>query len=273
MKTTNRFLTAMVVILMLFNATIVSAQEAKTAKYYTVTSMQFNMDNNDSNESWEAVEKEYLDKVTMKNEYVMGAGFYTHLYTANSNDIKYVQVYGSWEDIDKAGPRNFELEKEAWPDEAARAAFLKKQGAFYTAKHSDEIYTILPGSKSMEAVPTEDWILYVRTGHYAYPENAPDGELGKLRTEYIENVINKNEFIKGYYPHRHFWGHNSTEFIEAYFVDSMEDLLKMNGRNGELFRAHWADEDARKDFNQKISKYFTGVHGDEIYTAIASLRK
>ncbi len=273
MKTNNRIFMALTSALLLFSTTAFSQDaEAKTAKYYTVTTMHFNMDNN-SDAKWEDVEKEYLNKVTMKNEYVMGAGFYTHLYTSNSTDVKYVQVYASWEDIDKAGARNGELEKAAWPDETARTAFLKKQGDFYRAKHSDEIYSVLPGSKPLAESLTGDMILYVRTSHYAYPEDAPDGEFVKLRKEYIENVINKNEIIKGYYPHRHFWGQNSTDFVEAFFVDSMDALNKMGDRNGELIGAHWTDADARKGYFQKLNKYFTGVHGDEVYTAIAGLRK
>lgn len=271
MKTKNRFLLAITSVLLLINVTIF-AQEEKKAQYYTVTTMHFNLDN-DSDADWKAVEKEYMDKVTMKNDYVMNAGYYTHLYTANSTDVKYVQVYSSWEDIDKAGQRNSELEKEAWPDETARKAFLKKQGDFYQQVHSDEIYTILPGGKSSSDPVGEDWILYVRTQHMAYPENAPEGELGKLRTEYLENVIYKNDLIKGYYPHRHFWGHDSSEFIEAFFLESMDDLAKMNDKNGELYQAHFKDEDARKDFWNKISKYYTGVHGDEIYSIVSDLRK
>ncbi len=274
MKTTTRFITALFVMLLLFNVNTVLAQEEAPAeaKYYTVTTMNFNLDD-DSDADWYDVEKEYLDKVTMKNEFVMGSGFYTHLYTDNSTDVIYVQVYGSWEDMDKAGARNGELEKEAWPDADARAAFLKTQGNFYTQKHSDEIYSVMGGTKNVSEPATDDWVLYVRTSHLAYPENAPDGEIGELRTEMLENVINKNEFIKGYYPHRHFWGHDSTEFIEAFFVDSFESLNKMNTRNGELMEEHWSDEEARKEFFNKYNKYFTGVHGDKVYSVVAGLNK
>ena len=272
MKKTNQFFSAIVVMLLFLSVSSVSSQEEKTARYYTVTTMNFNMDN-DSDANWLDVEKEYLDKVTKKNDYIMNAGFYTHLYTENSTDVIYVQVFSSWEDIDKAGARNSELEKEAWPDDTARAAFMKTQGSFYTNKHSDEIYTVLGGSKNSGETPTDDWVLYVRTSHLAYPENAPAGEMGELRKEMVENVINKNEFIKGYYPHRHYYGHNSTEFIEAFFVSSFDDLAKMNNRNGELMREHWADEVAGREYFQKYNKYFTGVHGDKVYSIIASLRK
>ena len=273
MKTTNRFITALATMLLLFSTTTILAQdETPKPKYYVVTTMHFNMDN-DSDAKWEDVEKEYLDKVTMKNEHIIAAGFYTHLYTSNSTDVKYVQVFGSWEAIEKADERNSELAKEAWPDEAARSAFFKTQGDFYTRKHSDEIYSVLPLSKQFNGELTENSIVYLRTSHFAYPEDAKPGELGKLRAEYVENVINKNELIKGYYPHRHFYGHNSTEFIEAFFLDSMEDLAKLGSSNGELTKAHWADKEAGKKFFQALNKYFTGIHGDEVLSIVPSLRK
>jgi hypothetical protein len=47
----------------------------------------------------------------------------------------------------------------------------------------------------------------------------------------------------------------------------------MSERNGELVRAHWKTPEARKAFFDKYNKYTTGVHGDQVYTAIAELRK
>jgi len=273
MKTTKRFFISTFAILLLFSTITFAQDDAPAeAKYYTVTTMNFNLDN-DSDADWFDTEKEYLDKVTAKNEHIMGIGFYTHLYTDNSTDVIYVQVFASWEDIEKASARNGELEKEAWTDDAARAAFLETQGNFYTQKHSDEIYSVMGGTKYPTEDPTDDWVLYVRTSYLAYPENAPDGEIGELRKEYLDNITNKNDLIKGYYPHRHFYGHNSTEFIEAFFVDSFESLDKMNTKNRELVQAHWADEDARKEFFDKYNKYFTGVHGDEVYSIVAGLNK
>lgn len=271
MKTTNRFF-AVTAFLLLFCTNSISAQEAPVPKYYVVTTLHFNLDN-DSNSNWLEVEKEYLDKVTMKNDHIMGAGFYTHLYTSNSTDVKYVQVFASWEAIEKATQRNSELEKEAWPDDTARAAFLKTQGSFYTNKHSDEIYSVVSGSKAFTGELTDNSIVYLRTSYFAYPDDSVPGELGKARTEYIENVINKNELIKGYYPHRHFYGENSKQFIEAFFLDSMDDLDKMNKRNGELFMAHWTDDTSRKAFGAIQRKYYTGVHGDEVLSVVPSLRK
>lgn len=271
MKTTNQFF-MLITFMLLLSYSPISAQEEPQARYYAVTDMHFNL-NNDSDANWLEVEKEYMDKVTNKNEYVLGAGYYTHLYTNNSTDVKYVQVFASWEDMEKANQRNNELINEAWPDEAARTAFFQTQSSFYTSKHSDEIYSVMSGSKVFTGELTDDSIVYLRTSYFAYPQDGKPGELRDARAEYVENVINKNEHIKGYYPHRHFYGRNSTEFVEAFFLDSVDDLDDMNRRNGELFREHWTETDSRRAYGAIQRKYFTGVHADEVYSVVKELRK
>ncbi|MEQ3662788.1 MAG: hypothetical protein ABNG96_08870, partial [Flavobacterium sp.] len=48
------------------------AQEKK-ATYVTVTKMHFKMDNeNSSYKEWNTLQKEYFDKVTVKNELILG---------------------------------------------------------------------------------------------------------------------------------------------------------------------------------------------------------
>ncbi|MCB0447639.1 MAG: hypothetical protein KDD03_09030 [Gelidibacter sp.] len=270
MKTTKKLLIAIALFALLFtNATL--AQDAETPQYYTVTTMHWNMENQDT--TWVKTEKEYLEKVTKKNQYIMGAGFYLHRWSDDNTELKYVQVFSSWENIDKASTRNGELEKEAWPDEKVRTAFLKRQNDFYSVNHSDEIYAVLPGSKPLSSDLTEDKILYLQRQHFAFPKEGSNKEFNELNKEFVENVIHKNEYIKGYYPHMHAWGADRTEFMHAYFLDSMSDLEKMAERNGELVRAHWKTPESRKAFFDKYNKYTTGVHGDQVYTAIAELRK
>ena len=272
MKTTNKFLMAFAVFAMLFSTSIF-AQDAQTApQYYVITTLHWDMDY-ETEDSWEDIEKEYLNKVTMKNEFIMGSGFFVHRWTADNSELRYVQVFADWAAIDKAGARNAELEKEAWPDEAARKAFLKKQGAFYSIHHSDEIYAVMPGAKIPAAKATKDMILYLSTRHFAFPDDGTNEEFAALNKEFVDNVIHKNDLIKGYYPHRHAWGADRTVFMEAFLLNSMEDVENMAAKNGELINAHWTDEDARKAYFKKMSKYFTPGHGDEIFTAIAGLSK
>ena len=163
MKTTNQLFTAIVVMLLLLNTNATFAQDEapKRPEYITVTKMFWSKNYDASPDEWKAVEKEYMDKVTKKNENIIGAGYYTHLLTENSNEVLYVQSYPNWEAIDKAGARNSELEKEAWPDEDARKAFLEKMNSAFSIYHSDEIYATMPGAKFMAEEPTKDMILYL----------------------------------------------------------------------------------------------------------------
>lgn len=271
MKTTKHFF-AIIAVLLLLSFTPISAQDEPQPRYYTVTTMYFNM-NNDTDANWVDVEKEYLEKVTNKNEYILGAGFYTHLYTDDSSELRYVQVFGSWEDIEKAGQRNNELIQEAWPDEAARDAFFKTQNSFYRSRHSDEIYSVMRGSKPFSGELTNNSIVYIRTSYFANPEDGKPGELRDARAELLENVINKNEYIKGYYPHRHYYGSNSNQFVEAFFLDSVDDLDDMNRRSGELFMEHWTTDESRKAMGDIQRKYFRAVHGDAILSVVPELRK
>jgi hypothetical protein len=275
MKTTIRFIMALAMTLLLFSSTLFAQDDPPTRPMYvSVTTMHWNMDNDDFDmETWIAVEKEFLDNVTSKNEYVMGSGVYMHRYTPDNRELLYIRTYASWEDIDKAGTRDGELAKEAWPEEEARDAFYNKQASYYSDFHSDEIYSTMSGAKLMTEAPGDDMILYVRKSHFAFPDDAVGGEFKDLRTEFTENVIHKNEYIKAYYPNAHFWGSDRTEFVEAFMVNSMDDLDKMFDRTGELVMAHWADEEARKEMNKKTSKYFTGVHGDYIYSLVKELSK
>ena len=274
MKTNKLFFMVITAVLLLCNSTIALAQEeAKVPQYYTVTTMHWNMDYEDFDmDTWKAVEKEYLDKVVMKNEHLMGSSIYLHHTTPDNTELLYVQVYESWDAIDKAAERNGELAKEAWSDDEERKAYFKKRNAYYSNLHSDEIYATMSGAKVLQE-PTKDMILYLRTSHFAFPEDGTLDEFKTLRSEFNEKVIHKNELIKGYYPGAHAYGADRTEFVEAFFFDSAADLDKMFDRNDELRKEAWPDEVARKERGKKVGKYFTGVHGDAIYTQVYGLSK
>lgn len=278
MKTTNRLSIVAFTMLMLFSTTIFAQDEAretmtleetKGPMYVVATTMHWNMDNEGFDmDTWKAVEKEYMEKVTKKNEYVMSARYYLHRFTADNTELIYVQTYASWDDIDKAGEKNEELAKAAWPDENVRKEFFKKQSAYYANNHSDEIYATMAGAKDMEKAPAKDMILVVKKSELAFPEDGSNKEFGELFTEYATNVLHKNQYIKGYYPNYHAWGANKTEFLEAYIIENMDDLDDMLNTNGKLFDAHWTDKEKAKEFGKKMGKYFTGVHGDYIYTMV-----
>ena len=248
------------------------AQERPT--FLTVTTVHWNMEyENFSMDEWKAVEKEYFDKVTSKNEFIVSSLVLMHYFTADNSEIKFVTGYSSWENIEKAQERSNELANQAWPDEKARDAFFKKQSAYYSDMHSDEIYSTLDGAKVLTEKPTEPMVYYVRVSHRAFPEDGTPEEIQALRKEYKENVIDRNSYLKAYYPSRHAWGSDGRDFIEAFVVSSLGDLELSMKENQKLIKDHWPDEAKADAFFDKLGKYDTGWHGDFIYRHVPELSK
>jgi len=274
MKTNKRLLLVIICALLLLNANVFAQEEVKRPEYITVTTMHWNMDReNFDMDEWKIVEKEFLDKVTMKNEHIMSSSFYLHNLTADNTELLYVQTYKSWDAIDKASERNSELIKEAWADETARKAANKKRMGYYADTHSDEIYATMSGAKLVVGPVSKDMLLYVRKSHFAFPEDGSMDEFNALRNESIEKVVHKNQYVKGYYPNSHAYGSDRTEYVEAFYVDSLADLDKMFDRGPELAKEAWPDEKARKERGKKYGKYFTGVHSDFVYSYVPELSK
>lgn len=90
-----------------------------------------------------AVLKEYLTNVTMKNEYVIHQSSMSHFFTEDSREFVTITEYADLGAIEKAFDRDTELEKLAWPDETKRKAFMKKMESYFTY-HKDAIFAGLP---------------------------------------------------------------------------------------------------------------------------------
>jgi hypothetical protein len=223
-------------------------------------------------DEWKAHEKEFFDKVTLKNDLILGTNVLVHYYTSDNSEVLFVTAYRSWEDIEKADEKDNELIKAAWPDSVKRRAFFDKQRSFYTPIHSDEIRSIVPNTKLFPA-DTAVHIYYVRTSHRAFPADSKPGEYQQLMNEYHQNVVLKNTLIKGYYPSRHLWGADSRDFVEAFVYSSLADLEKTAATTDALVKAHWPDETKRKEFFDKLDKYFENWHGDALYRNVPVLRK
>ena len=237
-----------------------------------VARLHFNPSANFTLDEWKAHEKEYFDKVTSKNDLILRSNVLVHYYTNDNSEVLFVTAYRSWDDIEKADAKDIELQRAAWPDSVKRRAFFDRQRSFYTSRHSDEIRTIVPNTKIFPA-DTAVHIYYVRTSHRAFPADAKPGEFQQLMNEFYQNVTLKNGLIKGYYPSRHFWGADSREFVEAFVYSSLADLEKSADANQALIKAHWPDETKRKEFFDKLNRYFENWHGDEIYRHVPVLRK
>jgi hypothetical protein len=271
MKTTYRLLVILMCLSIGFYGHI-TAQERPI--YLTVTTIHWNPDyENFSMDTWKALEKEYFDKVTMKNDLIMYSNVLLHYFTEDNSEIKIISGYSSWENIEKAQERSDSLAKAAWPDPVARKEFFKKQSAYYSNMHSDEIYSTLEGAKLLSEKPSNPMVYYVKKSHLAFPEDGKDGEIQALMNEYKENVIDKNQYVKGYFPSRHAWGSDGRDVIEAFVVESLGDLALSMEENKVLIKAHWPDEKKADEFFDKMDKYLTGWHADYIYRNVPELTK
>ena len=83
----------------------------------------------------------------------------------------------------------------------------------------------------------------------------------------------KNEYILMRRNAAHMWGNNSRDYVTVYTVKSFGDIEKASKRSNELFEKAWPTEEARKEFNDALGKYFSGNHSDEIYQELKSGRK
>lgn len=262
-----------VVILALLFINFLFSQEKKF-NYVTVTKMHFNMEKeNSSFEEWKKIEKEYFDKVTSKNELILGHNNLVHYFTEDNSELLNVNIYENWESIEKAQKRTSELINEAWPDKTKREAFFKSLNSYYQDTHSDEIYTAMPFMKNTASTLDKPLVYYIRKSHFKFTSDGSNEEFDKLFKEYFDAVTLKNEFIKDYHTAAHAWGSDKTDFIEVFVVENLDAIEKAFKKNEELFYANWKDEKSRKEFNKKLDKYFTPLHSDYLYRSVPGLQK
>jgi hypothetical protein len=241
------------------------AQEDPKPVFITVTTLHRNLDTD--RKDWKQTEQEYFDKVTSKNDLIIGSEILNHCFTENSSEVLLVSVFKTWEDIEKANDVSNELIKKGWPDENSRKAFFDKYNTYYGPMHSDEIYSSVNGTKEFKPVSKEPMVVYIRKSQMSL-----NGQ-GKGLKEFNEKITMNNPYIKGYYPNRHAWGSDSRDFLEAFYYNSLSDLEKSSDKQTELIKTTWPKEEDRKAFFDGLNKAFTGIHGDFIYHNEPSLSK
>ena len=113
----------------------------------------------------------------------------------------------------------------------------------------------------------------VTTTQFIFPDDGSIAEWDSLNALYMDNVINKNEFIISQRALRHMWGHNSEDLVYITEYKSFTDIEKGQARNTELFNEAWATSEERQAYNKAASKYFGDHHSDEIYQEVTNQRK
>lgn len=268
MKTIKKSVLGMLVLAFLFIANSFGQEASKEefkSVFITVTTGHWSDNPDVDGSDWLKTEKEYFDKVTMKNDLIIGSGYYTHYFTPDNSEILFVSVFANWEDIEKANDVTAKLVEEGWPNEEERKTFFEKQSSYYSPNHSDEIYASLRFTKPLKSDSKEPLIYYVK-------KNQSGNGGGSGFNEYFENVTMKNSYVKGYYTHRHRWGANSRDAMEVYVFDKFSDIESSFDENIKLVKEHWTDEAKRKEFFKGFNKIFAG-HGDYIYQNVPELAK
>jgi hypothetical protein len=126
-------------------------------------------------------------------------------------------------------------------------------------------------SSSVFAQPAEGNVYVITNFERAYPDDGSMRELDSLTTLYIDKTFGAdNQYVESCKLVRHWWGHNSTDFIQITEVKNWDDITKANQRSNELFEAAWPTKESRDAFNKAYNKYFTGKHSDEIYREVVA---
>jgi hypothetical protein len=267
MKSINKILAIAFIFSILISPQIIGqedeAPEFRPA-YIVITKMHWNSDDAVDFSEWKKTEEEYFNKVTNKNDLILHSGVYRHYLTPDSSEILFITVYDSWMDFEMALDVNALLIEEGWPDEDERAAFLDTQSNFYEEKHSDEMFSTLPFHKDLVTDSKKPLLIYMRKNEV--------GREGSGYTEYFENVIAKNNYIKGFFTMKHLFGADSNDAYEIGVYDNLADIESAFDENTRLTELHWPDVEKREVFFKELSKIFNG-HGDYIYITVPELAK
>ncbi len=253
---------------------IVFAQEESkefVPMYTTVTTLH-GVSGVDLNE-WKATEQEFFDKVTSKIDLLVAHEVLISNIRNDFSDIKVINVFKSWDDIQKINRIREDLIANAWPDEEERKLFFEKQNSFYTNFHSDEIYTStkfgFPVKDEVKKSQKKSFAYFVQTSTLS-DDNGKDSYNDYIK--YVKNVFYKNSLIKGYYPLRHSWGSDSRDFVEVFVVNSTKDIKNVIENNRVLLKELVPNDEKRKGF---LEVYEKGIlnRSNAIYVNIPSLSK
>lgn len=262
-----------VVILFLMSTIALSQQKEEKfeSRYATITTLHGVV--GADYEEWLKVEKEYFEKVTSKIDILLEQEVLVRYFGNDLSEIKVINVFKNWSDIENVNNYRESLIAEAWPNLDDRNAFFKKQNSFYTNYHTDEIYLTSSLSKQMttseKASLKNPMVYYMDTNILSDNDNSNSH---KMYEEYLNAVIYKNSYIKAYYPFRHYWGSDSREFLEIYVVNSLSNLEKSTEADKKLFEMYMPDKTKRKEFLDIYRKTVAG-HKDGLYKNVPTLSK
>ena len=239
-----------------------------------VTKMHWKNEMNASmREDYMKIEKEFFDKVILKNEHVLAANVLGHYFSDDNTEVVFVQLFKNWNAMKLSDARTTALIETAWPDVTARRSFMDKRRSFFESHHSDEIYSVNQNVKELLTEPSKPLVYYVRISERNYPKDGTNTDFAAISGQYFDAVTKKNENIKAYYSYSHLYGAKSTDFVEVFVVENLAAIESMFDRDDALYKENWKDAEKQKEFDAGYNKYFTGKHADYLYMSVPGLRK
>lgn len=272
MKTIQKLLLAFLVGVIMFPSTAFSQNEDKSSDkeqikpvYVSISTMEECKDANINFSEWVALEKEFYEKVTLKNDLIIGSGVYYSSISPNKSRVKIVTIYKNWEDVEKATLETDRLVQKGWPKEEARREFFKKQKSFYVCQQRDEIYMATPFTEEANVASEKPMVFYLK--------NNKKGEGADQFNEFYGKVNTKKPFVKGYFTHVNKWGAESNDAKEVFVYSSFKDVEEEYNENHKLISEHWPpNKDKTNEILKGYAESFNG-NGEFVYTNIPELIK
>ena len=270
MKTIKKLLLA--VLVMVFITPTVSVgqnegnEDALKPVYLSITTMKKCKDSEMNLSEWMDLEKEYYEKITLKNDLIIGSGVYYQYVSPNDSQIKIVNIYNSWEDIEEATKKTDELVIEGWPEEDIRREFFKKQKSYYICDQSNEIYMTTPYESEIVLDSNKPQVFYLK--------DRKKGDGSDDFEKYYNQVTKRNVHVKGFYSHVNKWGESSSrDAMEVFVYDNFKNVDPSFEENHKLISEHWPPN--KKEANAMFKEYtelFSGK-GNFVYTNVPGLSK
>ncbi|MEN8125935.1 MAG: hypothetical protein ABFR32_12490 [Bacteroidota bacterium] len=223
---------------------------------------------------WIGFEQEFFDKVTNKIDLIVSHEILVNYDKNDQNEVILINVYKSWNDIEKAREIRKELIEKAWPSKDARYAFFEKHNKHFDYYYSNQVFISTRMAKSIkkenqekQKTPLVYYIIENKLADYEYDDSL------EAYKKYINNVTYKNPFIKAYLTYKHYIGPDSRDFIQAYVVESYADLQKSLDKDRELLEKLIPNKEEREAFVEIYNEGVLNISGTGIYTNIPSMSK
>ena len=106
------------------------------------------------------------------------------------------------------------------------------------------------------------------------PEGGTAAERDSLLAQFFRAVTKKNSKILSSRTFVHYYGSDVRDWVVIREYKTWADIEVAPKISTKLFRKRWSSEKKRKEFSQKLGKYFPhSIHSDEIYMEKPMLRK